>query len=269
MGLIYCTQNKVNKPYYVEELHLSLYSAEELCYIIYEYFEIIQNALCKAELFQFIKEELEYPELAQKLTRLQKEEHKQGDLLWEILSSIPYYSPAELKIWKEKLDRGKPLHPAQWLVERAKYYTKRKKYHRALHAYQEFLSLYENQVHDPHLVAEVYAKMGYLSMGLFEFTRAASYYERSQEIERSDTTLKNLYMVSLFDEGIRFSDAIKNQIPLEKADEWKKEWENLRMDIAIGEEVMNLRLLFQEKEEKTQEIEDIIVQWKKEYDDML
>lgn len=58
MGLILCEDIVADKPYYVEELDINIYSIEELGYILYEHPLLVMEDFISTALFDFIKTEL-------------------------------------------------------------------------------------------------------------------------------------------------------------------------------------------------------------------
>ena len=62
-GLILCNDTKVKNPFPVAELGISLYSAEELAYYIYNYVFLLEADFISEPLLYFIGTELAMPRL--------------------------------------------------------------------------------------------------------------------------------------------------------------------------------------------------------------
>ena len=62
--LILCQKQKANRPYYVENIHLNLYTIEELCFYICNNIYLINYDFITEELINWIQDELQLKDLA-------------------------------------------------------------------------------------------------------------------------------------------------------------------------------------------------------------
>ncbi len=53
MGLILCEKKDCDKPLYIEDLNINIYSLEELCYLIYDNPILVMEDFIDRDLFAF------------------------------------------------------------------------------------------------------------------------------------------------------------------------------------------------------------------------
>ena len=63
-GYILCQTKKAERPYYIENISMNIYSIEELCYYLYHNLYLADHTIFNEELCSWIRDELELPHLA-------------------------------------------------------------------------------------------------------------------------------------------------------------------------------------------------------------
>lgn len=94
---------RTDKPYVTPQTDIKLYSAEELCYYIYNNIYLIGQDLIDDNLIQFLQDAGE-GELAARVKKLKESGVPLAQILVTILKSIDYYSVAEIEQLKEILN---------------------------------------------------------------------------------------------------------------------------------------------------------------------
>ena len=101
--IILCRGQRTDKPYVTPQTDIKLYSAEELCYYIYNNIYLIGQDLIDDNLIQFLQDAGE-GELAARVKKLKESGVPLAQILVTILKSIDYYSVAEIEQLKEILN---------------------------------------------------------------------------------------------------------------------------------------------------------------------
>ena len=96
MSIIFC--NKLNdRPYYIKEADLNIYSIEELAFFIYEYSVLISHNFINKKLINYIDEVLENNELAEELNnKFNSKKTSIIDFLGIILNKSNFYEHKDI-----------------------------------------------------------------------------------------------------------------------------------------------------------------------------
>ena len=103
MGRYILCGKEASLPYEVEELDIRIYTIEELCYYIYNYLPLIGEDFIDERLLNFIRGELDLPEIADKIERFYSSRSEQDATLQMLLSDAGYFSDAELTEFQNRL----------------------------------------------------------------------------------------------------------------------------------------------------------------------
>ncbi len=183
-------------PYCVKILGLRLYSAEELCYYIYNNLSLVDESFIGPALYLFLKDEVNLPELADKVEQIYQTPDDLDKALLTILQAVGYYSEAELAQFQEKTMRLRKQNPQERLRERADQLFARGRYECAIREYSRILFFHRDMRLKAHFYAQVLQHMGaaYMQLGLcdeaLECLEAA--YKESQE----QLILKQMYFLA-------------------------------------------------------------------------
>ena len=95
-GLILCRTRYAERPYYISNMGVNIYSLEELCYYIYNNIYLIGTDLFDEGLTDYISGELGEKELAEQLEFLITENAGLSELVMTVLRYVDYYSEEEI-----------------------------------------------------------------------------------------------------------------------------------------------------------------------------
>ena len=84
-GYILCQTKKAERPYYIENISMNIYSIEELCYYLYHNLYLADHTIFNEELCSWIRDELELPHLAAKLKQNLERNVSIEDMVYPIL----------------------------------------------------------------------------------------------------------------------------------------------------------------------------------------
>ena len=96
--IIVCTTKQAETPFTFLNTKVEIYTYEELCFYIYNNTVLISKSSLSDKLFDWIRNEIDMPELADRLTGLANKTAFAQDLLVEILNAGNYYEPSEIKV---------------------------------------------------------------------------------------------------------------------------------------------------------------------------
>ena len=265
-GLILCKQTIAKNPFYIEELGISLYSGEELSYVIYNHPFIVLSGFLTEQLFTFLSEELGYSELSLLLATKFFGSKKTEEALFEILKTVNYYSIGEIRIWKDEVSRIGKLHPTQFLYEKASYFVSRNRLKKALSCLEELLANYVEEISDKVFLSTAYGMIAAIYSGLFEFKYAILALERSYSYHKKRETLKKIYFLSKIEDRLEISEEINTEFNEKEFIKWDKEFMQLKNKvIANGMNVKLMELLKKDSIQRSKGLEDILVDMKASY----
>ena len=90
-------------PYFLSGLGVNIYSMDELCYYLCVNAYILDNDLIDVRLCDFLRDNLEMPELSNKLRKMIKEGRTLGEMVTTILVDTKYCNEEEITKIKQIL----------------------------------------------------------------------------------------------------------------------------------------------------------------------
>jgi len=102
--MILCSGARTQRPYYLVYGGARIYSIEELCYYLYNHIYMIDEINFGDELFDWIGNELNLPERAERLRQLKRQNADLKTIITVILCSADYYTENEIKAVIKLLD---------------------------------------------------------------------------------------------------------------------------------------------------------------------
>ena len=97
--IIVCSSKQAETPFTFLNTKVEIYTYEELCFYIYNNTVLISKTALSDKLWDWIREELDMPQLADRLVGLANKTTFVQDLLVEILNAGEYYTPEEVKTY--------------------------------------------------------------------------------------------------------------------------------------------------------------------------
>ena len=170
MEQVYLCGRTAQKPYYMRELGISLWSAEELSYCIWHNALLIDEDFFSEELFSFLRDELQLGQVADKLNRYYSGPNDRDSALIMLLREIGYYGEADISRFQDLLSRQRRLGPVERMKEKGDLLTRKKRYESAIRAYSRILTKRREYRLSPAACGTILQHMGvaYLRMGYAE-----------------------------------------------------------------------------------------------------
>lgn len=172
--LFWCVGKKAQRPYRLEAFQVSIYSMEELCYLIRRQTDLADKSLMDEALLQYIDDELGLE--TGELRRLVRFGGSLGTFCQMLLElgecSIP---PAEWEEIKSRLAVSEALTPFEGKMKQADTKLEKGNYFAALQAYGRLVG----QTEDAGQKAALYGQMGKAAFYLFHYQAAADFFYKS------------------------------------------------------------------------------------------
>lgn len=266
-GLILCTAGLAKNPYYVKDLGIHLYSAEELCYYIYHNVMLLEDDFISEDLLQFIHQELGLNKLAEKLRAYSMQDT--GTRLLTILQEIPYLDADEMGMFQKKLEEKKRSKPHELLKNKADYMTKQKKFAGAITVYESLLNAKNVEEFSEEFIGRLWHNKAVAECGLFSFAQAGKSMLKAYEYLKKDSIVKELYQIYLLGGEEAILESTFAAISAEQQYRWKEEFEEVRRQAGFTGKPKMVSLVSQKDRIRREEgMAALLTEWKQEYREM-
>ena len=182
-------------PYFLSGLGVNIYSMDELCYYLCVNAYILDNDLIDVRLCDYMRDNLEMPELSNKLRKMIKEGRTLGEMVTTILVDTNYCTEEEITKIKQILVDNASLSFAAKRKVRGDNLLCANKYPRAIEEYQYVLSVL-NKEEEPELYSSILHNVGCAYSMMFLLDKAAEYFKMAYETDTSRESLV-MYLVCL------------------------------------------------------------------------
>ena len=187
--IILCRGQITDKPYVTPQTDIKLYSAEELCYYIYNNIYLIGQDLIDDNLIEFLQAVGE-GELAARVKKLKESGASLAQILVTILKSIDYYSVAEIEQLKEILNTLGKQSVCERLKARGDGYLNAKFYFAAISCYESIIKDYKGKDLLAADYAKVYHNLGTAYARMFMYEKAVEYYDEAYRLGQHEESKK-------------------------------------------------------------------------------
>lgn len=240
-GLLLCGKRAVN-PYLIIESGINIYSAEELCYYLYNNTYMVGIEFFNDELVRFITDELELPSLGQKLK--QKIDYNAGleALVMEVMSSVGYYSSDECKSMEATIRALGSKSKPERMKARADMLLDRMCLVSAEAAYKDILND-KDEHYEASFVASIWNNLGIVYSKQFLFEDAVSCYKMACDIDRQEEYFDNLICAAIFarNDQILLDITAQYQVGNGMMEQYMKAIESHRKMLVREREFMELK----------------------------
>lgn len=182
-------------PYFLSGLGVNIYSMDELCYYLCVNAYILDNDLIDARLCDYMRDNLEMPELANKLRVMIKTGKTLGEMVTAILVDTNYCNDEEIARIKQILVDNASLSFAAKRKVRGDNLLCANKYPRAIEEYQYVLSVLDKE-EEPELYSSILHNVGCAYSMMFLLDKAGEYFRQAYETDESRESLV-MYLVCL------------------------------------------------------------------------
>ncbi|MCM1123564.1 MAG: hypothetical protein NC416_13365 [Eubacterium sp.] len=192
--MILGTGTYARKPYHVEKFYVNLYSIEELCYLLVDKAELLDQDIMQRDLVQWMDEQCGLNELAHTLYSLLNQNGSLVAFVGTILEYVNLY-PEEVNAQTQQTVKGNEgLNPYERRKAKADYMLENRKYYMALKQYYSLIGQIPES--DRILRSAVLHNMGVACAQMFMFRQAADWFLGAYAEDRNEESLA-MYLASL------------------------------------------------------------------------
>ncbi len=269
MGRCLLCGKEANLPYEVEELDIRLYTIEELCYYIYHNLPLLGDDFISDRLLYFIRDELDLPEIADKIVRFYSSPSDQDSTLLMLLSEVGYYTDYELQDFQARLVYRRRKNGPERVYAKAESLLEKRRYQGAIRNFKSLLSGPRDGRVGRDFYASVYEGVANCYGCLSQFDRAVEYLGYAYEERKSERLLKKMYDVSVLS-GTEPPEAYFSKVSAEHLSSWQQDYwnrETVARDRTGGS--TDLQIFLHDPDRAKEELLRYVEQKKEEYRGML
>lgn len=182
-----CLGRYARIPFEFETARARVYCIEELTFFLKENAWHLDETVFDMKMADWVEEQCNLPELAQKLRFLVRCRAKSENFIKQIFEYTGFYDPQELRETIRKVNAGADIAIAEKRKARGDYYLQSRKYVLALQEYRNLLN--SGEMLSPALQAGIYYSMGMAQVRLFLFEKAAECFEQAWQLGGEEKSL--------------------------------------------------------------------------------
>lgn len=265
-GLLYCREREVKNPYYARELGISLYSAEELGYYIDHYILLLTPDFMDEALYQFLGEELGYPELEGRVRKWMSVQNDMYQGLVMIEQELHYLSETEWNAFRQKIEGLKKAGPLELLKQKGDFYIDVHQYANAIRAYDQIL---KDKKAEMEMLGRVWNNRGLACIRLMQMQEAMDCFYHAWQILKSETIAHEMFILYCMESDIELPEEVCEAVPGETQYRWKEEFDTFSMDAVYQGKAKEIAEAFDKDviRRKTA-LNKLLCEWKQEYREM-
>lgn len=212
-----CRRKPADIPFYIETIHLNVYTIEELCYFLGNNPALADEVMQEPTLEVWLKNECGIT----------------ANGLYDLFVKSRYFSENELRKLRVRIDALKLMSEVELKKQKGDALIRFGKYKRAAELYEEALAMPQIKDRPTYFTASVYNNMGCAYARLFLREKAKECFKKAHITDPSAVFFK-AYLKSIYFDGGR--EALedfekKMEIPADRCDEIFREISSLMTDI--------------------------------------
>lgn len=187
--IILCRGKETDRPLVVEGTGIRLYTAEELCYYIYNNIYLIGHEFVNGRLVEFLRQTGE-EELADRVRNLMEKKAGLAQIIVTILKTVDYYSVEEIEQIREILGTLGKQNICERLKTRGDSFLNNECYFSAVKCYQSVIKEYQCKGLLAVDITRVYHNLGTAYARMFMYSQAADYYDEAYRYGQHEESKK-------------------------------------------------------------------------------
>ncbi|MBO5426644.1 MAG: hypothetical protein J6A25_14140 [Lachnospiraceae bacterium] len=192
--IILCTTKEASHPFIFLNTKVEINNYEELCFYIYNNTVLISKSALSDKLFDWIRDELDMPELAAKLVAMSNKTSFAQDLLVEILNAGDYYEPEEITTYVEAWQKYRKLTASQRKKLKADGYLGYRRYIKAASIYDDIIE-HQEDIQDKVFLGNVYHNRAVAAANNLDVEDAKAYFLKAFDLNNNEDSLRGYLMV--------------------------------------------------------------------------
>ena len=188
-GYILCQTQKAQRPYFIENISMNIYSIEELCYYLYHNLYLADHTVFNEELCIWLRDELGLVHLAAKLKQNLERNVSVEEMIYPVFKEINYLTYEEMKDFNSRIVTYGKEKAAVRQKRKGDALTENGMYVNAIQVYQKILERDDLAEQRKGFAASVRYNLGCAYSYLFQMEKAAECFLLAYQKEQS---VKNL-----------------------------------------------------------------------------
>ena len=266
-----CLHKLAKNPYYIEEIRLSIYSIEELCFYLCKNPELLKEDIMDENLSTFIETELGLEELGKELRGILDKRGSLTEFVGAILKGAFYLNDREWNQIQNMLGQSPYMEYGLREKRKGDFLLESQKYTLAIEQYSSILQEAEERV-DGQLYGDILHNMGVAYAQTFDFPKAEEKFRQAYEANGSLESLHHyLTVLRLISTKEEYEEFVENNgvdretanFIGEKYGKCVEDYEKSDVKKRLGE--------IKEKKEKGNfteyfgEMNELLEEWKEQY----
>lgn len=274
MGRLTRCCEKKNKEIscYVKSAGIRLYTIEELSYFLQNYLYLIDETFFDSGFRLFLRDGLGRQDLFE-LVNYSAGKLEPLLLAGKLAGEIGDLSRTELSALTKKINEFRKLSPAGRIRIQADMLMERGEYEQADIIYDQLLadseqnSRKDRDSRNRQEQGFLYFQKGRISMALFEWEKAGSFFVRAYEILQKEEILQVLFELSRISSTPVCSEELFRSVPAEKLSCWESAFQKRRaqIDEEADQQISPLTDVEEESEDFYLRAEELIGRWHQDY----
>lgn len=189
-GYILCQTKKAQRPYFIENISMNIYSIEELCYYLYHNLYLADHTVFNEELCSWLRDELGLEHLSVKLRQNLERNADVEEMIYPLFKEINYLTYEEMKGFNSRLAALGNERLAARMKRKGDALTENRMYVNAIQVYQKLLDRDDLNEQRKGFEASVLYNLGCAYSYLFQMEKAEECYLESYTKEHSPKALQ-------------------------------------------------------------------------------
>lgn len=189
-GYILCQTKKAQRPYFIENISMNIYSIEELCYYLYHNLYLADHTVFNEELCSWLRDELGLEHLSAKLRQNLERNADVEEMIYPLFKEINYLIYEEMKGFNSRLAALGKERLAVRMKRKGDALTENGMYVNAIQVYQKLLERNDLDEQRKGFKASVRYNLGCAYSYLFQMEKAEECFLEAYREEHSRKTLK-------------------------------------------------------------------------------
>ena len=189
-GYILCQTKKAQRPYFIENISMNIYSIEELCYYLYHNLYLADHTVFNEELCNWLRDELELVHLAAKLKQNLERNVSVEEMIYPVFKEINYLTYEEMKGFNSRIVTYGKEKAAVRQKRKGDALTENGMYVNAIRVYQKLLEREDLSEQRKGFAASVRYNLGCAYSYLFQMEKAQECFLEAYREAHSKDALK-------------------------------------------------------------------------------
>ncbi len=271
-GLILCSK-KSDRPYFIRDAGVNIYSIEELAYYLYNNAYFVDDSFFTYELVDYIESELKLKKIAQRLKFAMGQKMNFAELIMIIVTGSMYYSEQELHLFEKELRAIGSKSMLERMKARAKMLYDNGKMSSAMQVYENILNNKTYKKQNEEFYSEIHQGIARIKCRMFYFMDAIEEFNEAYSLYNSESILKDMIYAKLiyaYIKGEKADFTDENVMNKELVFRCMEDFKSIKEQIELGSEYERLSEIFKYDGKRNLDdyydnIQSVLDDWKEQY----